>query len=134
MFERGFSLIELLITLMVLSFGLLGLAGFQTHIIHANAFSRDMTIAATIGSDLLEESKAAGLGSLAALESSTQAPYRVDIDGDGLLDDPYQGRFTWARTLTPDPTGEGKFYTVSVTVFWSDARKEHKLNYRTVVG
>jgi len=146
--QEGFTLIELLITLVVLSIGLLGLAGFQTQMIHANAFSHDMTIAATIGTDLLEQAKAAGLGNLKTFLSPFGPVTYGDIDGDKILDPgmidingdgkgtpPYKGRFTWTRTLLWDPTG-AIFCTVDVTVFWpnaQDPQKPHQLNFKTVI-
>ena len=161
-------MVELLITLVVLSIGLLGLAGFQTQMIHANSFSRDMTIANNIGTDLLEEAKKAVLGnpnffppvlpSLCNLNINTMivnptipVPYGdingnkildagdIDINGDGSPDDPYNGRFTWTRTLKWDPTSpsqnqcKGNFCSINVTVYWKDPQQQHQLNITTVV-
>jgi type IV pilus assembly protein PilV len=149
--QGGFTLIELLITLVVLSIGLLGLAGFQTQMIHANTFSRDMTIANNIGTDLLEEAKAVGLDNLGTLFNPANALPYGDMNGDGILDTgvidingngtlPYNGRFTCTRILEDSngascPVGV-TFCTVNVTVFWpnaQDPQKPHKLNFRTVV-
>ena len=148
---NGFTLIELLITLVVLSFGLLGLAGLQVQLVRANSFNSSMTIATTIGTDLLEEAKAVGLGSLIDLNDSTiinnpaaPVPYGdingdnnvdvsdIDFDNDGTPDDPYNGRFTWTRQLTWDTNVPRRFCRVDVSVFWSDT-SQHQLDFRTVV-
>ncbi|NOY52510.1 MAG: prepilin-type N-terminal cleavage/methylation domain-containing protein [Deltaproteobacteria bacterium] len=104
--QEGFTLIELLITLVVLSFGLLGLAGLQAQMIRSNAFSSNMTIATSIGADLIEEARSKSLATLFASltdlnngnpfttnelfltknnQSTTSIPYG-DINGDGNLD------------------------------------------------
>jgi prepilin-type N-terminal cleavage/methylation domain-containing protein len=101
--DQGFTLIELLITLTVLSFGLLGLAGLQVQIVRANAFNTDMTIATTLGTGLIEEAKAAGYASLAAGMNQPvtfdMINNMVDLNGDGVGDDPYNGRFTISRDI-----------------------------------
>ncbi len=130
--QNGFTLIELMITMVVFSFGLLGLAGLQGQMIRANSFNRDMLIVQTIGADLIEETKVPNLTNLGTLfftvdnTFANRVPYGdidgdgvidLDIDGDGNSDDPYNGRYTWTRTRTP--AGPGTF-TVNVTVFWDD--------------
>jgi len=138
--QRGFTLIELMITLVVLSFGLLGLAGLQVQLVRANSFNSSMTIATAIGTDLLEEANALSLidikkGSLvitAGTSIDNSLLYDVDINNDGTPDDPYNGRFTWTRQLTWDTNLPERFCRVDVAVFWVDT-SEHRLDFRTVV-
>ena len=155
--QEGFTLVELLITLVVLSIGLLGLAGFQTQMIHANSFSRDMTIANNIGTDLLEEAKEVGVSGIGNLFTtlsnnfSDSVPYGdmdkngildtgvIDMNGDGTL--PYNGRFIRCTRTLEDSNGAScpvgvTFCTVNVTVFWpnaQDTQKPHQLNFKTVI-
>lgn len=144
--DNGFTLVELLITLVVLSIGLLGLAGFQTQMIHANTFSRDMTIANNIGTDLIEEAKGMSYDPMKKLTDTSGNPivttsdhtfrnslaYLVDIDGDKNPDDPYNSRFRWTRTVTQVKDGLGEF-SVEVTVFWDRFRPNpHKLRFKGI--
>lgn len=52
--ERGFTLIEVLMALLILSIGLLGIAGMQIASINGNADSRDFTEASVAAQDQIE--------------------------------------------------------------------------------
>jgi type IV pilus assembly protein PilV len=52
---KGFSLIEVLIALVILSISLLGLAGLMVTTTKSNSFGNQMTEAATFAQDKLEE-------------------------------------------------------------------------------
>lgn len=54
-FERGFTLIEGMIALVVLLIGLLGLAGLQVVAVRANHFSKRMSEASALALDLAEQ-------------------------------------------------------------------------------
>lgn len=144
--QKGFTLIELLITLVVLSFGLLGLAGLQVGMVRANAFNKDLTIATSIGTDLIEEAKAAGAFRVLTLFNPSTPALYGDTDGDGVVDrdfsgdrrpdDPYNGRFTWTRTsVIVDPTGMGRSVKVAVSVFWPNpgGAGPHQSDLTTVI-
>ncbi len=131
--EKGFTLIELLVTVTVLSFGLLGLAGLQAQMISSNAFSRDITIATSIGEDLIEQSIASGYNGLPSNDWKDTPSYTfLDLDGDGAADDdPYGGRFTVTRTGTV----YSSFKEVVITVSWTDAAgSTHTVKLDTNVG
>ena len=51
----GFTLIEVLITIVILSVGLLGMASLTTGIINGNAFSKNASTATTLAQDKMEE-------------------------------------------------------------------------------
>ncbi len=53
--RNGFSLIEVLVTLLVLAVGLLGLGGMQIFSIKGNSFSQKLTQATVLAQDRLEE-------------------------------------------------------------------------------
>ena len=55
--QRGFSLLEVLIGLVVLAFGLLAMAGMQITSIQGNRFGNDLTQATILGQNKLEELK-----------------------------------------------------------------------------
>ncbi len=55
--QRGFSLLEVLVGLVVLAFGLLATAGMQLSSIQGNHFSSDLTQATVLAQNKLEELK-----------------------------------------------------------------------------
>ena len=52
--DRGFSLIESMVALVVLSFGLLGVAAMQGVAIQGNVFAKDVTVATNATQEILE--------------------------------------------------------------------------------
>src|SRR4030066_2083419 len=53
--HAGFTLIEVLVALTILSIGLLGVALMQVTSISGNTFSREMSVATQLGQDMLEK-------------------------------------------------------------------------------
>ncbi len=143
--ESGFTLIELLISLVVLSFGLLGLAGLQVQVVKANAFNRDMTIAAAIGTGLVEEAVAVARDVGIADQNFTNLfsgnddpanPQAFDLSAlanTGTIgNDPYSGRYRWNRMVDM----RANFAIVDVEVRWPnryDPSNDHQLRFRDVV-
>jgi prepilin-type N-terminal cleavage/methylation domain-containing protein len=62
--QRGFSLIEVLISLVILAVGLLGLALFQTTAIKGNAIASKWTVATELAQDRLERFRHVGWASI----------------------------------------------------------------------
>lgn len=52
--QGGFSLVEVLVTIVVLSIGMLGSAGMQTAALQANTQTRHQVVAAALASELAE--------------------------------------------------------------------------------
>jgi type IV pilus assembly protein PilV len=52
--QNGASLIEILATVLILSFGLLALAAMQSYVIAVNTFSANRTVAIVLANDLVE--------------------------------------------------------------------------------
>jgi len=102
----------------VLSFGLLGLAGLQVQVVRGSAFNQDMTIATSIGTEILESSRAQLMTDFTSLKGK-DAPVcrKMDLDGDGKPEDPYRGRYGIVRTVT---TVNTTFKKIKVTVSWKD--------------
>lgn len=53
--QSGFTLVEVLMSMLILSVALLGLAKISTSVIRSNAFSESYTVATALGQDKLEE-------------------------------------------------------------------------------
>lgn len=63
--ERGFSMIEVLVTLMVVSLALLGTAGLQAHSMRLNQGGQYRSLAVFLAADLAERMEANRVGALA---------------------------------------------------------------------
>jgi prepilin-type N-terminal cleavage/methylation domain-containing protein len=100
--NKGFTLMEVLIAIVVLSVALLALAGLQIISIQGNSFGNRMTEAMTLAKDLMEERK------------------NTEWEHIGEASDNHQGdsgiTYHWACSVTQS----GKMKTVTVTVTWEN--------------
>ena len=69
--EKGFSLVEVLIALVILLIGMLGIMGMQYYAVSGNAASRELRQATNLGQDVIESLKSTAYGNLS---SSNDAP------------------------------------------------------------
>jgi type IV pilus assembly protein PilV len=117
--EDGFTLIEIMITLVILSIGLTSLAGLQVSAIKGNTFSKRMTAAVSIANEKLEQMKDTDYANILS-ESSTQIT-RSNVS------------FTRQVTVTNNsPLANTK--TVNVTVTWSDGSNSHSVPITTIIS
>ena len=69
--EKGFSLIEVMISLVILLVGMLGIMGMQYYAVSGNATSRELRMATNLGQDMIESLKSTPYGNLT---SSSDTP------------------------------------------------------------
>jgi prepilin-type N-terminal cleavage/methylation domain-containing protein len=107
--SRGFSLIEVLIALIILSIAFLGLAGLMIQTTRNNSFGGRITEAATFAQDKLEELRST---SWVAITSGSDS---VSVNG-----------MNFARNWTVVPNGivapytEPTLNTVTIVINWND--------------
>ena len=121
--NAGFTLPETLLTLVIMSIGLLALARLQMSSLQGNALSRDMITAVSIAEEKTEQLKNTPFANIQA-ESATQ----VTVSNRN---------FTKAVTVTDDaPDGLiGTTKTIRVIVSWQDSkRKTHTVQIATVIA
>jgi len=121
--NAGFTLLESLLALVILSLGLLTLARLQISGLQGNAWSRDMTTAVAIAEEKTEQLRNTPFANIQA-ESATQ----VTVSNRN---------FTKAVSVTDDaPDGlAGTTKTVRVIVSWQDSkRKTHTVQIATIVA
>jgi type IV pilus assembly protein PilV len=116
--NAGFTLVESMLTLAIMSVGLLALAGLQITALRGNALSRSMTTAVSIAEESLEQLKNIPYTDIEA-EATTQ------VTASHL-------RFTREVTVTNGPLPDTK--SVSVLVSWQDQAKTHTLPIATIIG
>ncbi len=103
--NNGFSLLELLVALVILSVGLLGAAEMQVSSIGGNAFSNNLTIATGLAQNKIEELK--------KLPNSDAALSSGDHD-EGTLPGTILSRSYNVNDLS------GELKQITVTVRWMD--------------
>ena len=119
----GFTLLEVMIALLILSIGLLGLAGLQIASTKSNSFSNQMTIGITLGQD--------GLEILRNLEyDDTQLNAGNHTDSDNPLRRLGDMGFNRSWTVSEDAANQLK--TITVTVQWPDPDNTHSVQFTTV--
>ena len=117
--EEGFTLIEIMITLVLLSIGLVALAGLQVSAIKGNALSKRMTTAVSIANQKIEQLKDTSYANILS-ESSTQVTQS-------------NMRFTRQVMVTNNsPLANTK--TVNVTVTWSEGSNSHSVPITTIIS
>jgi type IV pilus assembly protein PilV len=116
--NAGFTLVESMLALAIMSVGLLALAGLQITALRGNALSRSMTTAVSIAEQRLEQLKNTPYSDIQA-EAATQ------VTASNL-------HFTRQVTVTNGPLPKTK--SVSVLVSWQDQSKTHTLPIATLIG
>lgn len=118
----GFTLLEVLFAIVILTIGLLGTAGLTTGIIRGNHFSKNITSATAAAQSQLESIKSAGYSNATATNFPNDS---VTMGGTN---------FTRTTTITSNsPAANMK--TVSVTVSWTESNNTSRsLNLQTILA
>ncbi len=124
--QSGTTLIEVLITVVLVSVGLLGLAGLQLATVQNSNSSGERFEATTLARDIVERMRANRLEALGA-----DKPYNLAIGADpaevGLVGDDLDA---WRVALAVLPGGDGSIDVdndgvVTVEVQWTDASDDN---------
>jgi type IV pilus assembly protein PilV len=110
--EGGFTLLELLVALAILSVGLLGTAVLTTGIIRGNFFSKNITSATAVAQTTIEGAQRVGYTAVNTyVTDSSKVPPTVSMGGVS---------FSQSASVTNNsPASNMK--TISITVSWSEA-------------
>ena len=123
--RRGFTLVEIMIAVFILTVALIGLISVTVMVINGNDFSRRMTTATTLGKDRIEQVKRM---SYSAVTAGVTTDY-WNADSSAGSSGAY---FTRVTTVT-DSTPAVNMKTVQVVVSWTwgGARQ---VTLRTIIG
>jgi type IV pilus assembly protein PilV len=109
--EKGITLLEVLVAMIILAFGVLGLAPMIVISMYGNSYSNQVTVANAIAQDRLEEIK--------SWPGVNPIPYSETVND-------IHGTFT-RQTLVNDATTDASIpngvYRIEVTVNWTDPKQ-----------
>jgi type IV pilus assembly protein PilV len=128
--QSGFSLLEVLIALLILSIGLLGLAALQTTGLRSNQMASMRTRATEVAYDITDRMRAnpAGVAANEYVIALTDAPVDTSATGTALGDltawrANVQGLPGGASAITQcDTAGGCDGLTHIITVYWDESR------------
>lgn len=115
--SKGFSLIEVLIALVILSIALLGLAGLMVTTTRGNSYGSHMTEATTFAQDKLEELRASQWSAIPLGNNSDQ---RIGSTGINY-------------TRSWNVAQNGSLRTITTTISWND-RTNHQISLISVIA
>ena len=125
--SAGFTLLEVLIAVVILSIGLLGLAGLQTTGLRNNQDAYARTQAATLANDMADRIRA-NMAGFNAGNYNNAATYTATCNTSGCTPQQMAQHDTslWNQALAALPAGQGTVTNnaglVTVTVMWDNSR------------
>lgn len=118
--KKGFTLLEVMITLVILSVGMLGLASMQIMAIKGNSFGQRLSIASTLAQNKLEELRQVEFDSIA--------------DGNDVCTDQIN-RVSYNRQWTvQNDAPQPEMKTIEVKVRWMGSEAERSVSYSTIIS
>lgn len=121
--NKGFTLIEILIALVILSVGLLAITSISLTVMKGNSFADKMTMATTLAQDRLEEIKNTAYDSVASANFPTQDYGSIS------------GFNAFRREVSITSSSPAiNMKTITVTVLWRDgAGNSHNIELKTII-
>lgn len=120
--QRGFSLIEAVIAIVVAALGILGIIKFQGQLFQSGSIAKQRTIATTLAQERVEELRAfvsaAGYDTLAAVDGTPNDATPGNYGSDTISRD---GASFTRQTQIATHTQPYRFLEMSVTVSWTTA-------------
>lgn len=120
--QNGFTLLEVLVAIVILTIGLLGTAGLTTGVIRGNHYSKNLTSATAAAQTQLESVKGSGYSNATA----------ANFPNDTVT----MGGMTFTRTTTvTNSSPAANMKTVSVTVSWTESNNTSRsVNLQTILA
>ena len=133
--QRGFTLIEIMVTVIVLAIGLLGLAGLQATALKFNSTAYQRSQATILIYDIIERIRAQPIAQTAIFPYLTCS---LDINSSGCSGPAQQDVQNWRNAIAstlPNPTGDIRLPdtgVITIRIAWDDSRGENSPRTVTV--
>ena len=124
---HGFTLIEVLVALVILSIALLALAGLMATTTKNNAAGGHLSEAATYAQDMLERIRSIPVDTLVGAIAA--GALQTDQPALGSTGTPYYTR-TWSYETVPVPNSPQFLEKITITVSWADPQS-HSITITT---
>ena len=112
--QGGFTLIEVMVALLIFTFGILSVLGMQVTSIQGNADAQNISEAANFGAN--------------RAEIIMSSPYSNVTNGSETKGAKYQ--LNWTVSTNNNPISKtNKIKTVTLTIQWSDRGNPHQMTY-----
>ncbi|MGA1867582.1 MAG: type IV pilus modification PilV family protein [bacterium] len=123
--QQGFTLVEIFLSIIILSVGLLLIAELQITGAKGNKNSKDMSSAVLLAESKIEELKESGFSSL--IDGNYPVGTNLPIDSSGAPG----GIFTRTWKISPYK-GSNSMKYIEVNVQWAEKEKSHTICLNTV--
>ncbi|MCK4467198.1 MAG: prepilin-type N-terminal cleavage/methylation domain-containing protein [Desulfobacterales bacterium] len=120
--NSGFTLMEVLVAMLILSVGLLGMAALVTGIINSNKLSNRISAATVLAQDKMEEVRQVGYSGMPASDTTTTEDY------NSITNYSLYKRVTFTDVSNP-AAGMKK---ITVTVYWES--DDHSVVLNTIIA
>jgi len=114
--DDGFTLIEVMVALVILTFGILAVLGMQTTAIRGGYQSQNLTEAACIGANKIEEIV------------SQEYAYIADQAGNNSDTSNSKYTVTWDVNVDPDDAPDNTTF-IHLVVTWTEGGRSHEVAY-----
>ena len=121
--QSGFTLIEVLIAISILTIGLLAVAKMQVSAIQGNYFSNNTTTALSLAQQKMEDLLGKAYNTVPDLAAGTHQEFDVDEEGTPSSGGIYQRVWTVA-----DDTPITDTKTITIIVTWTKGNNTHRVN------